>query len=205
MITNGGCRTSGVGKTTVTQLLAARLADSGHPVVVTREPSTSPLGVLARAGTLQFHGMALACLIAADRYQHLNTEVRPALAAGKTVICDRYLPSSLVLQHLDGIPEQTIWNLNAEIERPDLTILLDGDPERSLARARQRGTYSRFHGGLPGEAEQYRALVAVLNAADYPARSYDIGEQSADDVAEALHHIVSAWRSTNYADADATS
>jgi dTMP kinase len=194
---------SGIGKTTVVQLLARRLADSGHCIVVTREPSPGPIGALARSGTQQFRGVALACLVTADRYHHIETEIRPALAAGNIVICDRYLPSSLVLQHLDGVPDELIWKLNAEIERPDLTILLDGDPSSSQGRAANRGTYSRFHGGLPGEAERYRALVDILNAANHPARSYDIGEQGADDIAEALHNIVNVWHSLNYARTDA--
>ena len=57
--------------------------------------------------------MALACLVAGDRHHHLATEILPALHAGKVVICDRYLPSSLVLQAIDGIEPDTIWCLNA--------------------------------------------------------------------------------------------
>jgi dTMP kinase len=93
---------SGVGKSTVTTLLAQRLSAAGHDVLTTGEPSNGPIGELARGGTNDYRGLALACLVAADRYHHLAVQVHPALAAGRVVVCDRYVPSSLVLQHLDG-------------------------------------------------------------------------------------------------------
>jgi dTMP kinase len=148
------------------------------------------MGTLARTSTHRVKGLALACLVAADRYHHLDVKIRPALARGYTVICDRYLPSSLVLQHLDGVPDTTTWSLNAYIEQPDLTILLDGDSDQCQERARQRGTYSRFHDGLTGESQRYRQLVPLLNAAGHPTITYDIGNQSPDDIAGALTQIV---------------
>jgi dTMP kinase len=61
---------SGVGKTTVSGLIRDRLATTGVPVVLTTTPSSSSLGELARHGTNEFFGPALACLVAADRYHH---------------------------------------------------------------------------------------------------------------------------------------
>lgn len=103
---------------------------------------------MARDGTHAFHGLTLACLVAADRYHHLATEIRPALAAGYMVICDRYLPSSLVLQRLDGVPTECVWSLHVHADRPDLTVILAGDPQLCQRRAARRGTYSRFHHGI---------------------------------------------------------
>ena len=183
---------SGVGKSTITHLLARRLCEQQRPTVVTRQPSSGLIGVLARAATHQVNGLALACLVAADRYHHLDVEIRPALASGYTVVCDRYLPSSLVLQHLDGVPDAMIWNLNAHIERPDLTILLRGAPERCQLRARQRGTYSRFHGGIAGESQRYEQLVPVLNEAGYPTIGFDSGQRSPEEVAQSLCDQVQA-------------
>ena len=99
--------------------------------------------------------------------------------------------------------EELIWQLSAQIDRPDLTILLDGDPHLSRVRATQRGTHSRFHGELSDEAERYRALVTILNHANYPTRRYDIGEQEADEVAAALHNIFDSWHRLSYAGAEA--
>lgn len=81
---------SGVGKSTVTDLLHAALAHRGFPAVATKEPSDSALGKLARQGADEYRGLVLACLVAADRYYHLEHDIRPALRAGYVVICDRY-------------------------------------------------------------------------------------------------------------------
>lgn len=181
---------SGVGKTTTARHLAERLTLRGRRAVVTCEPSSGPLGQLARTSSNDLRGLALACLVAADRYHHLETDIRPALAAGYVVVCDRYVPTSLVLQRLDGVPSTFLWNLNAHADRPDLTILLTGDPNRCRARAVQRGTYSRFHGGIAGEADRYRSLVDELTAAGYPTITYNVAEQTPEEVAEALEQLI---------------
>lgn len=93
---------SGVGKSTVARSLERFLAGRGRTVTCTTEPSGAAIGRLARFGTHEFHGRALSCLVAADRYHHVDTVVAPALERGEVVVCDRYLPSSLVLDQLDG-------------------------------------------------------------------------------------------------------
>ena len=103
----------GVGKSTVAQLVVKALDDRAVPVHATVEPTRTPLGEHIRAGTETYRGIALACLVAGDRHHHLATEILPALRAGKVVVCDRYLPSSLVLQRLDGLACEIIWQLNA--------------------------------------------------------------------------------------------
>jgi dTMP kinase len=98
----------GVGKSTVVHLVAQALNDRAISVHVTVEPTRTPLGEHIRASTETYRGMALACLVAGDRHHHLATEILPALRAGKVVVCDRYLPSSLVLQRLDGLDPEVI-------------------------------------------------------------------------------------------------
>lgn len=181
---------SGVGKSTVTTLLAGRLSAAGRDVLTTSEPSNGPIGELARGGTHDYQGLALACLVAADRYHHLATQVRPALAQGRIVVCDRYVPSSLVLQHLDGVPDTFLWQLNASADRPDLTILLVGEDEACRRRARQRGTYSRFHEGLHGEGAAYRRIAGSLSDQGYRTQVHDIGDAAAEQVADAVFGAV---------------
>ena len=94
---------SGVGKSDTVHALSQALTDEGRVVHVTCEPSDSPTGKLARELTDTVHGTALACLYAADRYHHLDTEILPHLDAGEVVITDRYIPSALVMQQLDGV------------------------------------------------------------------------------------------------------
>src|SRR2546421_1503235 len=87
---------SGIGKTTVCSLLRDKLEARGLDVILTATPSSSEIGQVARRGTHEFRGPALTCLVAADRYHHERVIVRPAIAKGAIVICDRYVPTSLV-------------------------------------------------------------------------------------------------------------
>jgi thymidylate kinase len=123
---------------TVTALLHQQLTGRGLAVLATKEPSGSRLGNLARHGTGDYGGLTLACLVTADRYYHLEHEIRPALRAGRTVLCDRYVPTSLVLQRIDGVEPAFLRQLNQHADVPDLTIILTGEPAKSRARARQR-------------------------------------------------------------------
>lgn len=137
----------GVGKSTTTRYLHHRLATRGYDVYATAEPSDDVLGRLARRpGTYTEH--ALACLVAADRYHHLDTEIRPALRAGRIVVSDRYVPSSHVLQRIDGVPLAFIEAINTEATIPDLAVLLTATPNAIAARIDQRGTRNRFETGL---------------------------------------------------------
>lgn len=135
---------SGAGKSTIVQHLAQLLVASGETVHVTAEPSTGPIGVLARELTETVTGHALACLYAADRYHHVETEIRPKLAEGTTVIADRYIPSGLVVQRFDGIDPAFLWKLNAQADRPDLAVILEAEPAVIAQRLDERGPHNRF-------------------------------------------------------------
>ena len=76
----------------------------------------------------EVHGHALACLVAADRYHHLDTEIRPERPPGSIVICDRYLASTLVLQARDGLAGPWLLALNEGIDLPDLAVILSAGP-----------------------------------------------------------------------------
>lgn len=181
---------SGVGKSTIVSRLVKLLSAEGWRVHPTKEPTHTTLGSTARYGTDEYRGLTLACLVAADRYYHLETEIRPAVAAGKVVLCDRYLATSLVLQRLDGVDGEFIWTLNRYIDRPDLTIVLTGDATRSRSRSQARGIHSRFHrgGSEAGERERelYARVAQELSAAGHPVHVHDVGEQTPDQVAVAL-------------------
>jgi dTMP kinase len=190
---------SGIGKSTITGLIASQLTASGCPVLATKEPTATPLGSLARFGTDDYHGLTLACLVAADRYQHLDHEIRPALQAGQLVLCDRYLASSLVLQQMDGVPAPFVWQLNQHADRPDLCIILAGDPAQARDRAEKRGLYSRFHRGghLAGlaEAALYASAAADLAEHGFDVITHDLGTQTASEAAGQLSDIILArWQ-----------
>lgn len=185
---------SGVGKTTVSGLIRDRLTVAGVAVVLTTTPSSSSLGKLARQGTHQFFGAALTCLVAADRYHHDQTTVRSALEQGTVVICDRYVPSALVLDRLDGVDLEHIWNIYRRITVPDIAFILVGDPVLCSTRARSRGRYSRFHADSDDanrrELAMYQETVNFLRRIGYPVRVHDIGLTLADQVADALTSVI---------------
>ena len=130
---------SGAGKSTIVAHLAQMLVAAGEEVHVTAEPSDGPIGVLCRELTESVTGHALACLYAADRYHHVETEVRPYMERSCTVISDRYIPSGLVMQRFDGVDPAFLWHLNAEADRPDLAVILEAGPETIAERLVERG------------------------------------------------------------------
>lgn len=150
---------AGAGKTTTARLLSHDLRARAHRVHITAEPTQSDLGELARHGTDRYAGRCLACLIAADRYYHLHTEIHPRLARGEIVVCDRYVASSYVLQQVDGVPRDFVASLNAGTDRPDLAVTLLAEPEVAAARIAARGAHDRFQSGVAAsrrEAVLYR-------------------------------------------------
>ncbi|MCZ8261367.1 MAG: dTMP kinase [Beijerinckiaceae bacterium] len=135
----------GAGKSTQIRLLAETLRQSGHKVVVTREPGGTPLaesirGLLLNAGEAP-GAMTQALLFAAARQDHVSRVIRPALRAGQIVLCDRFTDSTRAYQGealAEDALEATIL-LGTSGLVPDLTLLLDLPPETGLRRARQRG------------------------------------------------------------------
>jgi len=141
----------GSGGTTQTRMLADWFSARGcSEVVTTAEPSTGPVGQFIRRALDP--GQPESCigdavlpfLFAADRRDHLDREIVPALQRGAVVISDRYYHSSLAYQSLAiGLPE--VAALNDRFQMPDLTVFLSLEPEESLARIEKRGeTMERF-------------------------------------------------------------
>jgi dTMP kinase len=185
---------AGVGKTTVAALAGARLAGLGVPAIVTRQPSDSAMGELARASTYDLHGLPLSFLMAADRYHHQDHVVAPALEAGQVVVCDRYVTTALVLDQLDGADPEFIWSIYRYLRWPDLAVILIGDPAVCRARAAGRGLYSRFQEGGADAAKTEAALYArsadLLTGCGYPIEVLSIGDRTADQVADAVVGLI---------------
>jgi len=177
----------GAGKTTAVMLISSQLAERGMRVHATTEPTHTQLGELIRAETYIYTGMALACLVAGDRHHHLVSEIRPARQAGAIVLCDRYLPSSLVLQRIDGLDWDTIWHLNTGVDRPDLAVILNADPAVLSERMSQRGgPHSRFErepSGPQAESELYKGTATRLAALGWTVCEIDSTRLTAGQVA----------------------
>jgi len=137
----------GAGKSTLARALAARLGESGLTVTTTREPGGSPKAEAIRemilSGEVKDYGVfAEALMFSAARIDHIDSLIRPALERGQWVICDRFIDSTRVYQ---GVLGKVDAALLAELEAvtiaglmPELTLILDLDPEIGLARAARR-------------------------------------------------------------------
>lgn len=177
----------GAGTTTQTHRLVARLARTGHEVVRTNEPTDREVGRLIRR-VLQGDQAApsrkvLPWLFAADRADHLDAVVRPALARGDWVVSDRYLPSSLAYQSLE-VDMDEVWALNETFEAPDRLLFLRVSVETALERinAREglREIYeTREH--LEAVAEAYEIVLARLRLAGWTIAEVD-GEKPPAEV-----------------------
>jgi dTMP kinase len=139
----------GAGTTTQAERLVAALEQARLRAVATHEPSGGVFGrqlrqLLGGAGDAASRGWEiLSLLFAADRLDHVVREIEPALEAGVTVVCDRYDLSSLVYQSATAPegedPVPWIRAINQRARRPDLTLVIDVDPDLAEARRRARG------------------------------------------------------------------
>lgn len=137
----------GCGKTTQIRLLADRLQLAGYDVLTTREPGGCPIadqirGILLDAENRSMVPMAELLLYAAARAQHVSEVIAPALSRNAIVLCDRFTDATMAYQSYGrDISRHTVDTLNTLAclsVKPDMTVLLDFDPENGLNRARKR-------------------------------------------------------------------
>jgi len=190
----------GAGKSTQVARLAATLrARTGRPVVVTREPGGSAYAEEIRAALLAgaakpYGPFAEALLFSAARLDHLDRLIRPALARGEIVICDRFSDSTRAYQGAAGGLDPSVLTALERVvvgpTRPDLTLILDLSPETGLARAAARGGEGRGEGKDRFESEALsfhaRLRAAFLTIAAYePGRCAVIDATADPDAVEA--------------------
>jgi len=191
----------GAGTTTQAKRLVEHLIARGGKAHLTREPSDGPIGVLIRqmlTGGHAIPGQAIAqstfgLLFAADRLDHLQREVEPHLAAGATVVSDRYYHSSLAYQGT-GADRDWITLLNARARKPDLTLFLQVRPEVAAARRVAAGRVQELFEDLRMQEEVaagYKATLSELAAQGERIETID-GEASADEVFARIVALVGA-------------
>ena len=162
----------GAGKTTQQHLAAQALREQGYDVLESREPGGTQLAEKVRALVLDPLTTATQTLLyLAARSEHVDKLLRPALEAGKIIICDRFSDSTLVYQGLaqGKAPEEI-----AQLRRlgsfatgglePDLTLVFDADPAKLLARRQQRGVQDRYE--QQGLEFQQRLRAGFLQLAE---------------------------------------
>ena len=181
----------GAGKGTQIRLSEEFLRAAGYDVLVTREPGGTEMGervreLLLNPGTGVLDARSEALLFAASRAQAVQSVIRPALAEGKVVICDRYVDSSLAYQGWGrGLGEQDVLTLNVWATQglfPDLVVLLHLEPERGLLRSteapdRMELEGQDFHAKVADAylkiAEEHPERFVVVDADRPPAEVFD--------------------------------
>jgi dTMP kinase len=132
----------GCGKTTQTKLLVKRLRGKGYDAVYTAEPSRGKIGKFIKRHCLhsekRVSSVIEALLFAADRFEHVEDVIAPALRKGKIVVSDRYVYSSLAYQGATGLDLGWIERVNEHAVRPDLAIFVDVEPEVVVERLKRR-------------------------------------------------------------------
>ena len=173
----------GSGKSTQTKLLAARLQDEGYDIILTREPGGSEgaeeiRDLVLQGATDRWSAETEILLFTAARRDHIERTILPALAQGKIVICDRFADSTRMYQ---GISRGNLRALVDQLHHlmspydPDITILIDMDPEIGLKRAKARATaeerfedfgldlQQRMRSGFLELAREFDTRIAVVN------------------------------------------
>jgi dTMP kinase len=190
----------GAGTTTMAEVLRKWLEDRGIKAVITREPTDGPIGALIRnalKGRIRASGLAgggevpketIALLFAADRVDHIASEILPALRKGVWVISDRYVDSSVAYQ---GTLIDSAWvrEINRYATSPDLTVFLDVDVKAALSRI----TRSRVGKDLfEKKALLDRVAAAYREHYSSPSRAVAVidANRSITQVAKALTALV---------------
>lgn len=182
---------NGAGKSTAQESISSWLRSQHKSTVLTREPGATSLGKSIRSLVLEkrdepISHMSELMLFGADRAEHVNKVILPALARSEWVICDRYFYSSIAFQgHGRGLPLDKINQVNALATGgvlPDIVLLFDLDPVVGLARAKGRGDiakdsfeaeelafHKRVREGFLKIAQERQEPFALIDASASPA------------------------------------
>jgi len=177
----------GCGKTTQAKLLAKKLEKS-HNAVYTTEPSRGKIGTYIRSsylyGEKRLSSVIEVLLFAADRIEHVETEVLPALKQGKLVISDRYVYSSLAYQGAAGLSLEWIEKVNEHALQPDFAVFIDVDPKTVMSRLKPKRSVMENMETLQKVRDVYLKFVAKGELVRLD------GNRAKDEVAEALSAVV---------------
>ena len=187
---------NGVGKSTLIAAIKSKMEAAGYVVYTTKEPTDTELGGFIRQFAENHSGISLACLVSADRYEHISKEIIPELKNGVLVITDRYILSSLILQAIDGVSQTFILNLNSDILKPDLQLAVFANEDVLQKRLANRNVLTRFEIGNQSDKElSYMELGIVelkkLNVNVLCINNNDNFEANVDRI---VNYIIKNWR-----------
>lgn len=189
----------GTGKSTLIQGLKRELERKGVSVDVTREPGGTTLAEHVRSLALTppddqaWSPISHALLMNTARSDHLEKRIRPALARGEWVICDRFADSTRAYQSIDGVAMETLIAIERSVigdTQPDLTLVLDADPEALLQRREARGVQDVFElKNADFHRSVRQAFLAIAEAEPQRCVVLDALQSPEDVLSQALHVI----------------
>lgn len=187
---------NGAGKSTLIEAVKCKIESEGYNVYITREPTDTELGSFIRKFAESHSGISLACLVAADRYEHMINEIIPELKKGTLVITDRYILSSLILQEMDGVSDAFVLNLNSEIIKPDLQLAVYADEKVLQKRLSERDTLTRFEKGNQSNSELYYLEKGIkeLEKKNTNVMHIDNNDNLEANVEKVVSYIINNWR-----------
>ena len=177
----------GCGKTTQAKLLAKKLGKS-HNAVYTAEPSRGKIGTYIRNsylyGEKRLSSVIEALLFAADRIEHIETEVLPTLKQGKLVISDRYVYSSLAYQGAVGLSLEWIEKINEHALKPDFAVFIDVDPKTVMSRLKPKKSV------MENLETQQKVRKIYLKFVEKGSLTRINGDKSKNEVAKEVYAVV---------------
>jgi len=177
----------GCGKTTQAKLLVKKLQKS-HNAVYTAEPSRGKIGTFIRKsylyGEKRLSSVVEALLFAADRLEHVESEILPALDQGELAISDRYVYSSLAYQGAAGLSLEWIEKVNEHALRPDFAIFIDVDPKIVMRRLKPRKSV------MENLETQRKVREIYLKFVEKGALARIDGDKPKNEVAQELYAVV---------------
>jgi dTMP kinase len=189
----------GAGKSTQIQVVADVLRARGIDVVLTREPGGTPLAEALRTLVLNepMDASTETLLLFAARSDHLERVLRPALMAGRWVLCDRFTDATYAYQAGGrGVPAERIATLEQWVHpdlQPDLTLLFDVPPEIAAQRLSQARAADRFESEQLGFFGAVRRLY-LERAASFPSRFFVVDSTaSPEDIRGQLTNLMARW------------
>ena len=178
----------GSGKTTQAHILVEALKKEGFEAVYTTEPSNGVFGKMLRKhileGSRRVPVVVEAVLFAVDRFDHIESEVKPLLKRGKIVVSDRYVYSSIAYQGASSLSKKWLKEINNRAIKPDLSIFIDVPPEIVIGR------FNRQKSVMETLQTQKRVREAYLKLVEEEDLLVIDGASSKKEVAERIQKVV---------------
>jgi dTMP kinase len=178
----------GCGKTTQAKILVRKLRKTGYNAVYTAEPSRGKIGRFIKRyclhGGRRVSSIVEALLFAADRYEHVESEIIPALKDGKIVVSDRYMYSSLAYQGAAGLSLDWIRRVNEHAVTPHLAIFIDAEPNTVIQRLKPKKSV------MENLETQHKVREVYMKFVENGELVKVDGNRSKEEVAEEILSIV---------------